>query len=183
MKTMIAGITIELTKGNIVAQNELTAIVNAANAHLKGGSGVAGAIHRAAGPDLEDECNKLAPLKPGEAVITAGYRLPNQYVIHCLGPVYGIDEPASEILARCYANVLRLAEQKKIDSIGFPAISTGVFGYPVEEAAEVALKTIMDISPSLRYIKRIRLVLYSKEDLRIHETMLSLLLSEANKKS
>jgi len=182
MKTMISGITIELVKGNIAAQNELAAIVNAANAWLKSGGGVAGAIHRAAGHDLEKECNTLAPLKPGEAVITAGYRLPNKYVIHCLGPVYGVDEPASEILAKCYSNALRLAEQKKIDSIGFPAISTGAFGYPVEEAAEVALKTIMDISPSLRYVKRVRLVLYSKEDLRIHESVLSLLLSEANKK-
>jgi len=182
MKTIVSGIAIELIKGNIAAQSDLTAIVNAANAWLKSGGGVAGAIHRAAGPDLEEESKKLAPLKPGEAVITAGHKLPNQYVIHCLGPVYGVDEPSSQILASCYANALRLSEQKKIDSLGFPAISTGAFGYPVEEAAEVALKTIMEISPNLRYVKRIRLVLYDKETLRIHETVLSLLLSEASKK-
>ena len=182
MKEIVSGIVIECIRGNIAAQKDITAVVNAANAQLKRGGGVAGAIHRAAGPALEEECQSLAPIKPGEAVITGGHKLPNRYVIHCLGPVYGVDEPASEILARCYSNALRLAEQNKIDSIGFPAISTGSFGYPIEEAAEVALKTIMNISPNLKYTKRIRLVLYNKEDLRIHEAVLSLLLSEANKK-
>lgn len=183
MKKIISGVSIELVKGNITNQRDLTAIVNAANAWLGPGGGVAGAIHRAAGPDLAEECKPLAPIKPGNAVITSGHQLPNQYVIHCLGPVYGVDEPASGILAQCYQNSLRIAERHKIDSIGFPAISTGVFGYPIDDAAEVALKTIMEISPKLRSIKRIRFILHSSEALKIHETVLSLLISEANKKA
>lgn len=183
MKKIMSGVSIELVKGNITNQRDLTAIVNAANAWLKPGGGVAGAIHRSAGPGLAEECIPLAPVKSGSAVITNGHKLPNQYVIHCLGPVYGVDEPASEILAECYQNALRLAEKNKIASIGFPAISTGVFGYPVEAAAEVALKTIMQILPNLRHVKRIRFVLFSNEALKIHETVLSLLVSEANKKA
>jgi O-acetyl-ADP-ribose deacetylase (regulator of RNase III) len=181
IKETISGVSIELVKGNIVAQNDLTAIVNAANAWLRPGAGVAGAIHRAAGPGLEEECQSIAPIKPGDAVITRGYRLPNQYVIHCLGPVYGVDEPASKVLADCYINALHLAEQYKIDSIGFPAISTGVFGYPMEAAAEVALKTVMQSVPASRYIRRIRFVLFNDSGLRIHENVLSLLISERNK--
>src|SRR5690606_41737019 len=90
------------------------------------GGGVAGAIHRAAGPGLAEECRPLAPIRPGQAVITSGYRLPNRYVIHCLGPVYGVDEPAADLLASCYRNGLRLAEERGIASVGFPAISTGI---------------------------------------------------------
>jgi O-acetyl-ADP-ribose deacetylase (regulator of RNase III) len=183
MKKIISGVSIELVKGNITNQRDLTAIVNAANAWLKPGGGVAGAIHRAAGPCLAEECKPLAPIKPGKAVITSGYELPNQYVIHCLGPVYGVDEPASEILAECYQNALGLAEKNKIASVGFPAISTGVFGYPVEAAAEVALKRIMEIAPNLRQVKRIRFVLFTNEALEVHVTVLSLLVSEANKKA
>lgn len=183
MKKIISGVSIELVKDNIANQTDLTAIVNAANAGLGPGGGVAGAIHRAAGPGLAEECRPLAPVKPGSAVITNGYKLPNEYVIHCLGPVYGVDEPSSEILADCYRNALRLAESYSIDSVGFPAISTGVFGYPVEAAAEVALKTIMQISPSLRHVKRIRFVLFTNEVLKVHITVLSLLVSDANRKA
>lgn len=178
MKEMIYGVTIECMKGNIAAQNDMTAIVNAANAHLRPGGGVAGAIHRTAGPDLAEECRSLAPIKPGDAVITSGHKLPNRYVIHCLGPVYGTDEPASEILAHCYGNALKIAEQNQIDSIAFPAISTGAFGYPVEEAAEVALKKIIERIPYLRYVRKVRFVLYDKKDLEIHKTVFLLLLSE-----
>jgi O-acetyl-ADP-ribose deacetylase (regulator of RNase III) len=183
MKKIISGVGIELVKGDIARQKDLTAIVNAANAWLRPGAGVAGAIHRAAGPDLSKECKPLAPIKPGRAVITSGYRLPNKYVIHCLGPVYGVDEPAASILAECYENALCIAEKRRIDSIGFPAISTGIFGYPVETAAEVALKTIMDIASNLRHVKHIRFVLFSNEILKIHATVLSLLISEKNKKA
>ena len=178
MKKTISGITIECIKGDIVSQPDITAIVNAANAQLKIGGGVAGAIHRAAGPGLEEECRPLAPIKPGECVITGGHRLPNRYVIHCLGPIYGVNKPENELLANCYRNALKLAEQYKIDSIAFPAISTGAFGYPIEEAAEVAFKTIMEILPELQYVKRIRFVLYSNRDLEIHEKTLSRLLKE-----
>ena len=169
MKKTVSGVTIECVKGNIASQTDIAAIVNAANAQLRIGGGVAGAIHRAAGPGLEKECRPLAPIKPGEAVITGGHNLSNRYVIHCLGPVFGLDKPEDKLLADCYSNALKLAEEYEIDSIAFPAISTGAFGYPVKEAAEVAFKTIMKIIPELQYVKRIRFVLYSDSDLDIHK--------------
>lgn len=177
MKKTISGVTVECVKGNIAAQADVTAIVNAANAQLRMGGGVAGAIHRAAGPGLEEECRPLAPIKPGEAVITGGHNLPNRYVIHCLGPVFGLDKPEDKLLADCYYNALKLAEEYKIDSIAFPAISTGAFGYPVEEAAEVAFRTIIENITKLQYIKRIKFVLYSDRDLDIHEKTFSRLVS------
>ena len=173
MKKIISGVTIECVMGNIASQADVTAIVNAANAQLRIGGGVAGAIHRAAGPGLEEECRPLAPIKPGEAVITGGHNLSNRYVIHCLGPVFGLDKPEDKLLADCYRNALKLAEEYKIDSIAFPAISTGAFGYPIEEAAEVAFRTIIEIIPKLRHIKGIRFVLYSDNDLDIHEKTFS----------
>jgi O-acetyl-ADP-ribose deacetylase (regulator of RNase III) len=178
MEKTVSNIKIECVKGDIVAQPDVTAIVNAANTQLRIGGGVAGAIHRAAGPELEAECRPLAPIKPGEAVITRGHRLPNHYVIHCLGPIYGVDKPEYELLASCYRNALKLAEQHNIDSIAFPAISTGAFGYPLTEAAEVALKTVLEIVPKLQSVKRIRFVLHSNRDLEIHEKTLSSLLYE-----
>lgn len=137
------------------------------------GGGAAGAIHRAAGPGLSEECRPLAPIKPGEAVITGGHNLPNRCVIHCLGPVYGVDKPEDELLARCYRNALQLADDHKIDSVAFPAISTGAFGYPVEEAAVVAFPAILETIPKLEHVKRIRFVLHSAKDLEIHERALS----------
>ncbi len=173
MQFKISNIILECVKGDIAAQQGFTAIVNAANAQLKRGSGVAGAIHRAAGPSLEEECKALAPIKPGEAVITGGHNLPNKYVIHCLGPVYGIDKPEDKLLSNCYFNALKLAEKYQIDSIAFPAISTGFFNYPVEEAAKIAFKTIIKLIPGLKYVKRIRFVLHSERDLKIHEEILT----------
>ena len=152
MKKTISGVTLECIKGNIASQPDITAVVNAANAQLRMGGGVAGAIHRAAGPGLEQESSFLAPIKPGEAVITGGHNLPNQYVIHCLGPVFGVDKPEDKLLANCYSNALKLAEEYKIDSIAFPAISTGVFGYPVVEATEIVFSTIIEIVPKLRKV-------------------------------
>jgi len=163
-------VIIECIKGDIACQSDITAIVNAANAQLKMGGGVAGAIHNAAGPDLVAECRPLAPIKPGEAVITAGHRLPNRYVIHCLGPVYGIDQPEDKFLKDCYRNALRLAEQYQIDSIVFPAISTGAFGYPFTAAAKLVFKTMEEIIPSLKYVKKIRFILHNYSDLEIYNT-------------
>lgn len=174
MEKTISGVMIECVRGDIASQTGITAVVNAANARLMMGGGVAGAIHRAAGPGLEEECRPLAPIEPGEAVITSGHNLPNQYVIHCLGPVYGVDKPEDELLANCYRNSLRLGEEHEIESIAFPAISTGAFGYPVQEAAEAAFRTIMEIVPNLKSIKRIRFVLQSGGDLEIHEKVLSM---------
>lgn len=175
VKKIIAGVTIECVKGDIASQADITAVVNAANAQLRMGGGVAGAIHRAAGPGLSEECRSLAPIAVGEAVITGGHNLPNRYVIHCLGPVYGTDKPENELLARCYRNALRLAEKHEIDSIAFPAISTGAFDYPVEEAASVAFSNVLEMTSELKYVKRIRFVLYSEKDLGIHKRVLSVL--------
>ncbi len=125
------GTTIECVQGDIAAQPDLDAVVNAANAELRPGGGVAGALHRAAGPGLDEECRPLAPIAPGQAVITGAHNLPNRHVIHCLGPIYGQDEPADVLLAQCYRNALLLAEHEALTSIGFPALSTGAFGYPM----------------------------------------------------
>jgi O-acetyl-ADP-ribose deacetylase (regulator of RNase III) len=169
----VHGVTVECVRGDITAQDDVAAVVNAANAELRSGGGVAGAIHRAAGPGLEEEARPLAPIEPGEAVITGGHDLPNRHVIHTLGPVYGQDRPEAELLANCYRNSLARAEENGIDSIAFPAISTGVFGYPVEEAAEVALQTVVEEAERLEHVRLIRFVLYGEKDYEVHEKVLS----------
>ena len=169
MKLKIDNVTLELVQGDIVRQNDLEAIVNAANAQLKIGGGVAGAVHRAAGPGLEKECEPLAPIQVGEVVITGGHNLPNEYVIHTLGPVYGVDKPEAELLNKSYKNSLEIAEENEIESIGFPAISTGAFGYPIKEAAEISLKTVKDNADRLKNLKLIRFVLYSNSDFEVYK--------------
>lgn len=169
----MADLTIECVQGDIASQPDMESIVNAANARLMPGSGVAGAIHSAAGPELARECESLAPIAPGQAVMTGGYGLPNPYVIHCLGPVYGVDEPSAELLGNCYRNALMLADQKGLTSIAFPAISTGVFGYPVEEAARIAVATIQSTARELTSVRRVRLVLFSDHDLTVFRNALN----------
>lgn len=164
---------IECIQGDITAQTDLAAIVNAANAQLTTGGGVAGAIHRAAGPGLARECAPLAPIEPGQAVLTGGHQLPNSHVIHCLGPVYGRDHPADRLLADCYRNALQVADQADLESIGFPALSTGAFGYPLEEAASIAMTTLVAESESLTQLKRIRLVLFDEHALALHQQALA----------
>lgn len=171
-RRQVADVTVELVVGDIVHQPDVEAVVNAANARLEIGGGVAGAIHRTAGPALAEECRPLAPIRPGQCVITGGHQLPNRHVIHCLGPVYGRDEPAGELLADCYRNALRLAEEAGLRAVGFPAISTGAFGYPMEEAAEVAVHTVVTAVPRLRSVKLVRFVLYSQQALEIHRQAL-----------
>lgn len=160
---------LEFLRGDITKQPDIDAIVNAANAELKIGGGVAGAIHRAAGEQLYEECRPMAPIKPGEAVITKAYNLPNKHVIHCLGPVYGVDQPSDLLLKNCYSNALDLAEKHQISSIAFPAISTGVFGYPLQEAAEIAIKAIQDYTRKAKSIELVRMVLFSKNDLDVFQ--------------
>ncbi|OPL10990.1 MAG: RNase III inhibitor [Firmicutes bacterium ML8_F2] len=172
MKIEFSGVTVECVSGDIASQADIEAVVNAANAQLRPGGGVAGAIHRAAGPGLDKECRPLAPIKPGQAVITGGHNLPNCYIIHCLGPVYGVDKPEDKLLGDCYRNALRLAEENAISSIAFPSISTGVFGYPMEAAAEMAFQTIRSEILSLRKVKLIRFVLYGSDALAVHERYL-----------
>ncbi len=142
--------------------------MNAANRDLRPGGGVAGAIHRAAGPELAAACRPLGPIRPGQAVLTPGFRLPNPYVIHCLGPVYGVDEPSGEILAQCYRSILALADGEGLASIATPAISTGVFGYPMAEAARVAMQAIASQTQDLRHVRRIRFVLAGADALEQH---------------
>lgn len=174
----VGGLKVEVARGDITDQGDVEAVVNAANSGLASGGGVAGAIHRAAGPGLYEGCRPLAPIRPGEAVITGGHDLPNRYVVHTLGPVYGRDRPEAELLSDCYRNALALAEENGISSVAFPAISTGIFGYPVEEAAGVALRTVIERAESLRSVRLVRFVLFGEEDLRIHEDALSQLLGE-----
>jgi O-acetyl-ADP-ribose deacetylase len=168
MNVNVDGITIEIKTGDIADQRDMEAVVNAANAQLKIGGGVAGALHRAAGPGLEEECRPLAPIKPGEAVITGGHNLPNRYVIHCLGPIYGVDRPEDKLLADCYRNALHLAEERKIKAVAFPSISTGAFGYPMRAAAEVAFRTIRDLLTNLSEVRIIRFVLHDQSALAVH---------------
>jgi O-acetyl-ADP-ribose deacetylase (regulator of RNase III) len=174
-----AGVTIELVQGNIVEQDDLDAVVNAANAQLQMGGGVAGAIHGAAGPGLADETRPLAPIQPGEAVTTGGHELPNDHVIHVLGPVYGRDEPSDELLRAGYENALREAEAHEITSVGFPALSTGAFGFPMAPAARIALRTMLETAPSLESVTLVRFVLFDDEARSVHEDALSELLDTA----
>jgi O-acetyl-ADP-ribose deacetylase len=168
MKKQVGEVILEAVQGDIANQSDITAVVNAANAQLMSGGGVAGAIHRAAGPGLAEECRPMAPIRPGEAVISGAHNLPNQYVIHCLGPVYGMDKPENLLLADCYRNALQLADEKRIDSVAFPAISTGAFGYPFEAATDIALQTVQEVLPELKFVKHIRFVLFGEEDFEVY---------------
>ena len=165
--------SLELVQGDITAQSDLDAIVNAANAQLTTGGGVAGAIHRAAGPQLARAGRALAPIAPGEVVATDAFNLPNRRVLHALGPVYGRDEPADVLLANCYRRALELAADEALTSVGFPAISTGAFGYPLRPAAEVALGTVQDVLRQPSSVRLVRFVLFSADDLRVHSEVLA----------
>lgn len=167
-------VQLEAVKGDITNQPDITAIVNAANAHLRTGGGVAGAIHRAAGPGLAEEAAQFAPIKPGEAVITGAHQLPNSFVIHCLGPVYGVDRPEAKLLADCYRNAIRIAEKKSIDSIAFPAISTGAFGFPFDEATDIVVQVMEEVCPQAKYLQKVRFVLFSNKDLEVYQEKLNL---------
>lgn len=165
------GVRIEFVVEDIAGQKDFDAVVNAANAQLRTGGGVAGALHRAAGPGLEEECRPLAPIRPGECVVTSGHDLPNRYVIHCLGPVYGVDTPSEDLLRACYRGALEAAESHAMQSVAFPALSTGAFGYPMEAAAHAALSEIASRLPELRSVRRIRFVLFDEAARDLHESV------------
>jgi len=169
MKLKIYDLEIDIEKGNIADQPGIDAVVNAANGQLAPGGGVAVAIHNAAGKDLYEECKSKAPIAPGEAVITKAYNLPNKFVIHTLGPIYGKDKPEDKILRQCYQNMIRLTEKHQIRSVAIPAISTGIFGYPVIDAVEVVFNRILTEAKGLKHLQNLKFVLFSNEDLKIYK--------------
>lgn len=150
------------------------AIVNAANSSLLGGGGVDGAIHRAAGPELLDECRSLGGCHPGDAKMTKGYRLPAKYVIHTVGPIWrGGSHGEKEVLASCYATSLRLAAAAGLSSVAFPCISTGVYGYPKELAARVAVDTVRNFVAREQAVKEVIFVCFSSADLETYTALLA----------
>ena len=157
-------------KGDITEQ-DTEAIVNAANKTLLGGGGVDGAIHRAGGPQILEECKRIDGCPTGEARITTGGRLKAQYVIHTVGPVYrGGNHGEPELLASAYRNSLKVASENGIKSLSFPSISTGVYSYPIEKASQIALSTVKDYLNSIQDISLVRFVLFGKPDYNIYET-------------
>ncbi|HYL95208.1 MAG TPA: O-acetyl-ADP-ribose deacetylase [Terriglobales bacterium] len=161
---------IKIVRGDIT-QRQVDAIVNAANSTLLGGGGVDGAIHRAAGPELLEECRKLRGCRTGEAKITGGHRLPAKHVIHTVGPVYGEEQGReAELLANCYRESLTLARQHACKSVAFPSISTGAYGYPLEEASRIALDTIREfIGKHPNALETVEIVTFSEHDHRIYQ--------------
>jgi len=158
---------LEVLQGDITRQ-DVDAVVNAANAQLAPGGGVAGAIHRAAGPELWDACRPLGGCRTGEARLTDGFALPARWIVHTVGPVYGQDQPAADLLAQCYRNSLAVADEAGAVSIAFPALSTGVFGYPMEAAAEVAIGTLFKELPRGNTLRHARMVLFGEDDEMLH---------------
>ena len=152
---------------------DVDAIVNAANGSLLGGGGVDGAIHKAAGPGLLAACRALHGCETGEAKITPGFNLPARFVIHTVGPVWhGGQNGEAELLANCYLNSLKLAEENEVKSIAFPSISTGVFGYPIEKAARIAVETVRSIDPDLKSVEEVIFCCFSRRALDVYQALL-----------
>lgn len=151
---------------------EVDAIVNAANRSLLGGGGVDGAIHKAAGPELLEATKKLGGAKTGQVKMTKGFNLPAKYIIHAVGPIYRDgQEQEAELLASCYQNALELADEQELESVAFSAISTGVYGYPLEEATEIAVSTIQNNLPEMKYIKKVIFVVFNAEIKETYQTV------------
>jgi O-acetyl-ADP-ribose deacetylase len=163
---------LEVWQGDIT-RLKVDAIVNAANSSLLGGGGVDGAIHRAAGKELLVECRSIGGCPVGEARITRGYRLPARYVIHTVGPVYKGTVQDAVLLSRCYENSLKLAAQYHLASIAFPAISCGVYGYPIEKACKIAMDTCLNVLSVTPGIEKMIFVLFSDKDYAIYQNALA----------
>ena len=162
---------LELIQGDITHQ-DTDAIVNAANTSLLGGGGVDGAIHRAAGPELLTECRTLGGCPTGEAKITQGYRLKARHIIHTVGPVYRGSPRDAELLASCYQRSLHLAAVNHLRSVAFPSISTGAYGYPVDEAAPIALRVVVEFLNTPTSIELVRFVLFDRMTFQAYERAL-----------
>jgi O-acetyl-ADP-ribose deacetylase (regulator of RNase III) len=164
--------SLEIFQGDLTKQ-DVDAIVNAANESLLGGGGVDGAIHRAAGPELLAECRTLNGCKTGEAKITKGYKLKAKHVIHTPGPVwYGGKNGEPGMLANCYRNCLKLAAENKLKSIAFPCISTGIYGYPMDLAAPLAVETVREFLKTPSSLQVVRFVCFSEKDFEVYERLL-----------
>lgn len=166
---------LQLTKGDITKITFVEAVVNAANSSLLGGGGVDGAIHRAAGPELLFECRLLGGCKTGQAKLTKAYNLPCKYIIHTVGPVWkGGGHNEDELLASCYRNSLELARQNHIKTIAFPSISTGIYSFPVERAAQIAIQTVQQfIAENPQQFDLVMWVLFDEQTKRAYETALA----------
>ena len=169
---LINDVTLELIQADITTL-DVDAVVNAANNSLLGGGGVDGAIHRAAGPQLLAECRTLGGCETGEAKITKGYRLKARHVIHTVGPIYSGTPRDAEVLSAAVRNSLRLADEHHLASIAFPAISTGVYGYPLREAARVILSTIITYLDGGTQLTRVIICLYDRRALNIFDETLA----------
>ncbi len=158
----------EILQGDIT-KLKTDAIVNAANSSLLGGGGVDGSIHRAAGPGLLAECRTVGGCPAGEARITKGYNLPAKYVIHTVGPVYSGKPRDSQLLSSCYRNSLQLAADHNAVSIAFPAVSCGVYGYPIEKACIIAVETVAEFLKKNQSVRKVVFVLFSSGDYRVYK--------------
>ena len=163
---------IELVRGDITKM-EVDAIVNAANSSLLGGGGVDGAIHRAAGPELVEECRQLNGCETGDAKITKSYMLPAKFVIHTVGPIWrGGEQNESELLANCYKNSLKIAKEKKLKTVAFPNISTGVYRFPKSMAAGIAIRTVNKFLKEHKELNTVYFVCFDEENYDIYKEKL-----------